>query len=275
MLGKLIKHEFKATSKTFALLFSATIILSILTKFTDYMPHNNIILKLIIVIIAVSCVCCIFGGIIIAYVSMIRRYYESMMRDEGYLTHTLPVKMWQHITAKLVTDVTWMIASVVVSAVSLIIVLIGSRGFEKFIEGVNEFINIIGDNPRLIKYIVIIILLLITQFIVNLLCIFAAISLGQFFSKHKILAAVIFWCVLNYAMGIFTSIVTFLSSGLVAEIDELDRNLENATSITEYLDLLDQTMLNFFFVLMVIQVVMGVVYFVITNVMMQKKLNLE
>lgn len=275
MLGKLIKHEFKATAKTFALLFAATIVLTVLTRFTDYIPANNIVLRLFIALVVVSCCILIFGGIIMAFISMIRRYYDNMMKDEGYLTHTLPVKIWQHIVTKLVTDLVWMIASLVVTAISLIILAIGTDSFDKFLKGFNEFINVVGDNPRLIVYIVITILLLIMQFIVNLLCIFAAISLGQIFAKHKMFGAVLFWCLLNYAMGILTSVFMYLAPNFVDEMNQMDAEIATVTTVSQYLDLYNGVIIKLFMLLLVLELIMGTVYFIITNVMMEKKLNLE
>ena len=124
MLGKLIKHEFKATGKSFVLLFGATLALTIFSKIGMNLPFDNFIWRIIIGVAAVGCVFCIFAGFIVAFVIMIYRFYNNMLKDEGYLSHTLPVKSWQHLISKLVTDLVWLLASIAVSFLSLFIIYV-------------------------------------------------------------------------------------------------------------------------------------------------------
>lgn len=76
MLGKLIKHEFKATGKSFVLLFGATLALTIFSKIGMNLPFDNFIWRIIIGVAAVGCVFCIFAGFIVAFVIMIYRFYK-------------------------------------------------------------------------------------------------------------------------------------------------------------------------------------------------------
>ena len=84
MLGKLIKHEFKATGKSFVLLFGATLALTVFSKIAMYLPFDNLIWQIIVGVAAVACVFCIFAGFIVAFVIMIYRFYNNMLKDEGY-----------------------------------------------------------------------------------------------------------------------------------------------------------------------------------------------
>ena len=45
-----------------------------------------------------------------------------MLKDEGYLTFTLPATVGQHIASKMIVCITWVIATVVLTGVSIFVV---------------------------------------------------------------------------------------------------------------------------------------------------------
>ena len=47
--------------------------------------------------------------------------FKNLLQNEGYLMNMLPVKSWQHITAKLIAAVVWSFVSVLVVIVSVLI----------------------------------------------------------------------------------------------------------------------------------------------------------
>ncbi len=276
MLGKLIKHEFKATGKIFGLLFAATIVLALLSTFCVYIPFDNFVVDIITGILTIASIICIFGGFIFSLVIMVRRFYNNMLKDEGYLMHTLPVKQWQHLTSKLVTDFIWFLASIFISLFSVFLIYIGTeQDLEEIIKGLNAFIDVVNDYPRLIGYIIGICIILILQFFVSMLGVFAAMSLGQLFSKHKIFGTVLFYFVLNYITGAVLSAAMALYPGFVSRMNNLDARLQKADTFEKYMDILDGTVLQIFLVLLVAEIVIGAFYFLLTNYMMSKKLNLE
>lgn len=126
MLKKLIKHEFKATAKTMGLLFGAVLLLSILTSVSLKLPEGNQVFDTIKAVLIGVYVVVMLGMMFAGILLLIFRFYNNMLKDQGYLTHTLPVKMWQHIVAKVLTYFVWIVAAVVVAAVSLGIFLMGT-----------------------------------------------------------------------------------------------------------------------------------------------------
>lgn len=273
MLGKLIKHEFKATSKIYGLLFGATLILSILSAFSFYVPFDNFLVDLISSLIMFTFILSVAGGILFSFIIMIRRYYNHMLKDEGYLTHTLPVKMWQIITSKLITNSIWMVASVGVSLLALFIFFTCTGDIIVFFDNMETFFGVVGDYPRIILYIVIIVIIIFLQFIDTLLCIFAALSIGQKLVKHKIFGSVAFYFILNYAMGIVTSVLFLLIPNFITDMNKI--NSIKIETFDEFMYFIDPVFMKMFLVTIICEIIMGVVYFVITNVMMSKKLNLE
>lgn len=278
MLGKLIKHEFKATNKSFLLLFGATLALTLFSKLGMYLPFDNFITRMIIGVAAVACVFCIFAGFIVAVIIMIYRFYNNMLKDEGYLTHTLPVKTWQHLISKLITDLVWLLASIAVSFLSLFIIYVGEHGANMW-EGFNIFIDVVNEYPRLVGYIAGFCVLFILLFLLSMLEIFAAMALGQMFSKHRVFASVVFYFVLNY---ILVTIGVIFTNGLMLVFPKVKDNLEQLTTqmkavgtFDQYMEALDSAVLQMFTVYAIIEILIIGVCFFLTNYVLSKRLNLE
>lgn len=106
MLGKLLKYEYKATSRYFIGLY---IVLALLTIGNKVMitieATTDIDLKVVDIlfgIIMASYVIAIIAIAVATVVLMLRRFYFNMLKDEGYLTFTLPATVGQHIASKMI-----------------------------------------------------------------------------------------------------------------------------------------------------------------------------
>ena len=89
MLGKLIKNEFKATYKMFVMLFCSLVVLTLLTRFCIYIPFENTVFKIMTAILTVVYVVAMAFMSLLSLVLVIKRFYQNMLRDQGYLSHTL------------------------------------------------------------------------------------------------------------------------------------------------------------------------------------------
>lgn len=270
MLGKLIKHEFKATVKIFGLLFGALLILTVLTRFCVYIPFDNTVFDILNGLLTVFYVIGVAGLTMFAVVVVVMRFNRSMLRDEGYLTHTLPVKTWQHLMAKGITYTVWIIASVVMMFVSLFLFFVGTDKFSRFLHPFNKFIHNV-DKGLLILLIVV----MIFQVIANLYNFFAALSLGQIFTKHKIAGAVLFYFVLNYAMSFLTTGMMMLVPNFVGDVNKMDEKINAAKNLTEIMDAVGNAMYLLLIFGLVANIILTIVYFAVSNYMLSKKLNLE
>lgn len=103
MLGKLLKHDFKALFRNYGLLFIALFGVTFLYKLYLFLPRN-IVLEftngLMGVLYVVVILGCLFGTVVINIV----RFYKNLVTDEGYLTFTLPVSSKQIIASKLISS---------------------------------------------------------------------------------------------------------------------------------------------------------------------------
>lgn len=277
MLGKLIKHEFKATWKTYTVIYLALIALTVLTRISVEMPFENKIFDIVRILLSLAyvivAVCVGFFSIVIG----LERFYKNMLKDQGYLTHTLPVKEWQHIVTKTLVFTVWTVVSSVVAFMSVMLFGVGRPEFRNVLNHIGDMFSGLSDYPRVIAAIIMGIVLLIVQVAVNLLGFYAAFSLGQIFGKHRILGAVIFYFVLNYAMQLLMSVFMLLSEGIMNKFDNMSVEISGATGNMLLAQINSQTgvIMAFFGLCFVMEFIIAAVYFVITNFMLSKKLNLE
>lgn len=266
MLGKLIKHEFKATYKRFLLMYVSLICITILTRIllsiNDSMILNVIFVKLFSGLFKVF----IPASGIVAIVFVVARFNNHMLKDEGYLTHTLPAKVWQHLVAKGVVGTIWMLTTSIVIVLSVMIYIIGNEvSFARLGKFTHKYFNLLGDHPQIIGIVILGLIVAITYIAQALYEFMAALSLGQIFSKHRIAGAVLFWFIMNYAFGIIMAVLEGVVFSNLS--DSLFDKIERYGIYTEVYIML--------VIMLVFELVLLSIYFGIANFMLTRKLNLE
>jgi len=267
MLGKLIKYEFKSTAKWFIVMYAALIIITVFNKLTiTFNSNNNPLIELATVLLTLTYVLTIFSSYVVTLVLVIARFYKTMVTDEGYLTHTLPVKTISHVNSKLIVSAVWFILSVLVMIASIMILCAGDPLF--------TFFNAIGDLfssaakdgflDDLIIMILLVIFLLLATLLYNILTFYCAIALGSLFTKHKLAGAVGMYFVIYFIMQIFGLIFSIFLFGF-------DINIIMSGEIAVGLS-------SLYFVIIssaIYSLVFATIFYIITNVILTKKLNLD
>ena len=267
MLGKLIKYEFKATGRLLIPLYGALIIFAFISKIfmRDFFYNNDTILgnlpQIIAILVYVGIMVAIF---VVTVFIIIQRYRTNLLCDEGYLMNTIPVKSWENILSKLIVALAWSIASIVVSVISIIILAYKKGLFTKIITTIPVFFNDVNKIAGTQGFLIIleIILMMIINLVFSILMIYASLSIGSLFQKQKILASFGAFIVLNIATNTIASMVQLpLMLGL--DLTGVMNNSEiTAVSI-------------FIGVMLGISILFSVVYFIISNYILNKKLNLD
>lgn len=274
MLGKLFKHEFKATARTQLPLILAAIVVTLLMIFLiavqQALPEHTPIHTIISILSGFLAIFYILG--IIAYIFAahfigVQRYYKNLFSDEGYLTLTLPVKNGFHQFVKMTVSIFWSLISLIVTCLSVISI---------FFVGIGEVIGPVELWQRATAYlppaevIGMLLLAVITVLIVEIYFFALAyfcIALGQTFSqKHKVAAAFIAYIVITTALQIVTLIL--MGTGAVLFDDALTRLLNN--EIPPFLALSIFLLISDAFSL-----ALGGAMFGATNYLTHHKLNLE
>lgn len=123
MIAKLIKHEYRATARTFYPLFGAVLILSglswVLRWVSLWLHAGEFLLDMLRVILTVFTLLSVFALMVCALLVTIQRFYKNVLGDEGYLTLTLPATPSQHITAKLIVGTAWTVTALAVALFAL------------------------------------------------------------------------------------------------------------------------------------------------------------
>jgi len=215
MLGKLLKHEFRATARVMLLVYAAVAAAAVLANLSIRMmdvtddTFLNILFGLLITLFFLM----VAAAAIITIVVMIGRFYRSLLKEQGYLMHTLPVTVHGHIWSKLIVSLVWFVATFVLLSLlvmATVFIQSGTALGDLFLYSPDEFVEIlqadglsVGDLTRLgLEWSLYGILALLT------LCLhfYAAMSLGQMFSKNQILLSVVFFIAINMVFNAMTTI---------------------------------------------------------------------
>lgn len=106
MLFKLVKYEWRAIVRQVALVWPAMLLIALITRFITHFRGNPIAFITIAVLTMT----------VLMYVFLFNRFYKSMLGDEGYLMHTLPVDSWQHVASKIICGTVVLTISAIVGA---------------------------------------------------------------------------------------------------------------------------------------------------------------
>jgi hypothetical protein len=262
MLGKLIKHEFKAVSKILGIFHIALFINTIMGVIAislnknekwEYISNLTLILY-ILILIAV-------GVAVLIYIVV--RFYRNLFTDEGYLMNTLPVKSHELILSKLIVGFVWCNINVFCTIISIFILVLSQTSLSSILDVWNElsrsaFVDLGLDIGNLV-------LLAVFGSIVSvfymLIMFYAAIAIGHTFGKHKVLFSLGAYVVL-YILSQIVSTIVLIPFGFVSLVYTDTPDLAFYLSPMMYISYAASFGLI-------------IVYFIITNHILNKKLNLE
>lgn len=289
MLGKLIKHEFKAVNRLMLPLHLGLIVVTIIGRFyvqfvmaREHINYSNYSLRVWEGIIDMMLISVYVIALIAIYIITwlyldILRFRKNLFMDEGYLMHTLPASASEHIIAKLTVAIVWQIADTLLICLSVFTMVINKSIIEDF--GVfwhelwSSFPDMFGV-PAGVGIPVFLITALV-NFFASTLIIYMCIAIGHSFNNHKILSSI----------GIYMGykVVTNLLSSIVVALSGVDRYGDMGVNISLFgFGNYYNSSLNgatYFWVNMGFSLFLGIVLcvaaFILTNHFMSKRLNLE
>jgi len=233
MLKKLMKHDFRALSRTlFPLqigILGGGLVATLLTALTIRLGENTantggsaMLRGMIMGISATASVLigvAIMASALVTLLLICYHFYRSFLADEGYLTFTLPVTTSKLIWSKLLTGMIWSLINAVVIMVTLLIFAVfgttsSSIANMEVLQAIRMFFTEIL--PQASQYVnvplmaVEIVVIGILAFAAQMLQVYFAIVIGgQVAKKHRILAAIGMYLLINMGVGIITT--TFMS----------------------------------------------------------------
>ena len=289
MLGKLIKYDFKALKKTLlplcfgavALSVFVTLLMKLFFLYKDYSYNLSRVLDdifgTVLSLLLGFGVLGLIAAAIVSWFLILKRYYQNLFKDDGYLTFTLPVKTSGILLSKLISSTIWSLITSLFAIVSIaIFVVFGtSRQFINM-DAIDTFSRIweaYWSTPLLTlkDYIIIptiFTILVLSSVVQNILLLFLAITLGnQVSRKHKILGSVGMYFVVNTVASIIVSTAMILLT--YAGLEQIDN--DSIFSITPGMDIV----YIYLSVVIVISTALSVAYFFVNKYILKNHLNLE
>lgn len=261
MLSKLMKHELKATSRLLLPLYIALLFISLINRLVFQLNIQEGVLMFFTGFLVVAQIVLIFAILVTTMLLMIIRFYKNLLSDEGYLMFTLPVNVHQLITSKLIITLFWIFISIVVVLSSLSVAFVTSGNVGLIISEINkipqELSMTFGGNSTIL--IIELFLMILVSAIANILVVYASIAIGQLFSKHKIIASFVSYAVIYNVLQLLMIIALILLSFI----------LSGSINFTNMLPKI------VFPVIIIITLLTGIVFYIITNRIFEKKLNLD
>lgn len=269
MVRKLFKHEMfyymRSLFPVYIVLGGVALIGRLIACFeaetTSYsILRGSSIFALVIAIIATLC---------LTFVFVISRYYKNMFTGEGYLTLTLPVTATNHLFVKIVSAVFVHLSSSILCVLAVCLFTAG-KWLNEIIEGMAEVWSYgVGvAEGHLLFYIIEIIPIMIVATASEILMIYMCISLGQLFSKNRILAAVGVYFALYIFYQVLSTIFSIVFS--ISTMKWMDKWMEVITSWE--MPVIVHVLFGAIFIW---NLVISSIYFWISRFVLTRKLNLE
>ena len=258
MLRKLMKYEFKATGRIFLPVFGALLLISILSRI--FIELNMSVPQSLGIMLSVIM---IIGLLVITFILTLQRFYKNLLEKEGYLMHTIPVKTESLIFSKLFTAAIWQALSVIVVVAAILILALSGVGIADVFRWIGKAITWTGaTTPQIIIIIVELLLLTAATMFSSILSLYMCMSFGLLVNKHRGLASFGFYVALSFATQLLGTVAS-----LIIGLTDIWRWFANLTvfGMTQVV----------FAAGFVVSLVLGVVYFLVTRLMLSKKLNLE
>ena len=260
MLGKVLKYDLKALCRYLIPLYAVLFGLGIMIRLLGFFDNVSIIAiicgLMIVALVVLSCLSFVLNGIF-----SVKYYLENLFKDEGYLTHTLPVKKGTLLFSKVLASLVTFSMTALVLIICLIVAFYQKGLFVEVVKVLN--LSIYGMSVY--EFLLFMIVYGVIGYIVTILMVYAAISIGYSRSSNKLVSSVVWGLIFYFVME-------FLYLGLLGIIMIINptfiSNLDNSVFMMKDL-------ITFFSIFMVFTALIGGVYYYISYRFMDKKLNLE
>ncbi len=267
MVKKLLKYEFIYYIRTFALFLPIVLLFGIVARISRFFDEDNVLSQ-----IAVNSSFTILGAATVALLSLsviiaVVRFYKNMYSAEGYLTFTLPVTNREHIFVKLLVAFLCQLLCVVTLVVSWVIALSGEP-LNALIRVYNQLSNVTLSKAHMTGYTIELLVWVCVAALSSMLLFYTCITVGQMAKKNRVLAAFGAYFVYYIATQIISTIVTviFMAAASTTLFDGIINWLES-----------NYDLLIHFYICgsILIYAVLSVAFWIVTEKIMTKKLNLE
>ena len=257
MLGKLLKYEIPAMGRKLLPLYAAwaatALLLGLTTQSADSKNEFMVVISALLYTAIATTI------LVMTIILIVQRFSNSLLGDEAYFNHVLPVSVAEHIGNKAISATLWIFVTILVAMLTGILIGIGalivSGEFISLRELIRGFYEI--ELPKHFGlYVIEVLIMVVTGIVKTIMQIYAAITIGHQVPNRTTLASI----------GAYILILIFESS-VGRALLPLFINLEYGTD----------GFVNFnkvFIPGFITAVIFSVIYFFICKYLMEKRLNL-
>ena len=272
MIGKLCRFELRTSIRQISIVWGALLASSLMLAIVGGVSHkfnySSMLSNMLTGLASVIYGAVLIAMIVLAIVIVVMRFYNSMCGNEGYLMHTLPVSTRSIILSKGIVATLILTVSAVVALLSILVISIGIT--ETDISGMFGLLSdeVIRD-PRIILFAIELVIVVIFGILKSIYNIYAAISIGQIFNRHRVMMAVFAYIAINVILSFILIVLMMLTS--IGSVDQflftvgvyLEKNLSEWGCMQ----------LSVVFVIGV-ELVQILIFHIITELILSRRLNL-
>lgn len=268
MLGKLIKYNWKNYWKLAVVLHGFLLLSSVIIRlmFMDRIDTSSAPTDLTIFVIAALFI--IYSMVFTAlsyYAALVPsvRFYRQLYSDRGHLTWMLPVSARTHLWSHIISGALLYLASMACMALSLII-LISGRNLRQFWI---IFFEELDTSPH--EMIVSLLPFTVIISVVGAVCVviqmYFCICVGQLFSSHKVLGAVITYIAVTFVIQIIVLISLFIVDGPYPFYEWAETGMQTSF----FISIKDISIFS-----LILMIITAIPQYIACDYMMRKNLNL-
>lgn len=265
MLRKLLKYDLRANMKLYLFIWPAMLLLAGLQRLLLELPMTGFLSHFLMSLLTGLMVLALIAMVVLCFVICVIRFYSGLLRREGYLMFTLPVKPWQLLLSKLLAAMLTLIPTCIFAYFGIALILSGTT------DGVwNTMFNFsqILDQPLSAGTLILAGLTVLAAVANMILRVYFVSCLGHLFRRARIFLSILFY----YLIGVLMQITSMLT--LVSVNYEPNTFVNSVFTWVESLSF-NGAMSAFLGTILLINVAIGCVYFFVSEVILRKRLNLE
>lgn len=272
MLGKLLKYEFKATLRWYLPVYAAIIILAAMFRISIQVSYRMDLLVLPISVTAFLYMLAIIAVCVMTVVLAIWRFYSTMTGAEAYMTFSLPVSVWLNVASKAIAAIIWTAASAITAGISVLICTYYNGFIEDAARALTSFyqalqltvVGISGKEFTAGNFIAVGLFLIFTV-ILQLFTIYFAIALGQLVRSHRVLGSFGAYILLSTVKRTITGgLISVISLNYPSLWKMIQKWLPSAIGQS-----------GIWIASILLSAAMSAVYYALTCLLFERKLNLE
>lgn len=213
-MGRLMKYELRSAMKLFVPLWLAVLVLAGISRLSFLYNGNALVegnlaanrfLDWLSGIAMFLFVIAIIGVFVVALIFVIQRFYQGLLKDEGYLTFTLPVRTDSILWAKTFSAMILIVTSVVVCLAAILLLAADRELWQELSWGWQAIVRFNGQSNVVLACVLAVILMLMGT-VPSLQYLYLSMAVGHLAQKHRVAASVGAFVGINVLLNLVASL---------------------------------------------------------------------